>query len=147
MRDRYTGVCEVCGEQVSQQTNECPVCQTPVVWQGSRAWKTLYGSPDAYIRMLSIVPPDGFLGEELCRATGLPGFANQTEADRWGRAVRKMADDRRVQGIIRHAVDRVGRGRGALAYALNTLEKIVREIPKAKPAKRPTPGPEKPLLF
>jgi hypothetical protein len=138
MKDDYTGVCEACGEPVSQRVNECPVCGIPVVWRNSKIWKHLYGSPDTYGQLLSIVEPEEPAGAELCKLAGVSGFANQTEADRW----------RRAAGIARHAAGKKGRGRGAIAYAINLAEKIAREEPrpKAKPQPRPS-GDEKDFMI
>ncbi|NIV32721.1 MAG: hypothetical protein GWN58_25735 [Anaerolineae bacterium] len=141
MRDEYAGVCEVCGEEVSQRANECPICGIPVVWRRSREWKRLYGSPQACIRLLSVVEPEDPAGAELCRLAGVPGFANQTEADRWRRAAKKLGQNR-AAGIARHAVDRRGRGRGAVAYAINLAAKIAREKPKPRPKTPPAPTGE-----
>ena len=79
MRDDYTGVCEVCEEAVPQDVNECPVCGTPVVWRHSPIWKANFGSPDAAIRLLSIIEPEEELGAQLCRLAGVPGFAQQCQ--------------------------------------------------------------------
>jgi hypothetical protein len=147
MKDDYTGVCEVCGESVSQRANECPVCGIPVVWRNSKTWKHLYGSPDAYVQLLSIVEPEEPAGAELCRLAGVPGFANQTEADRWRRAARKLGQER-AAGVARHAAGKKGRGRGAIAYAINLAEKITREEPRPKVQPQPKPsGDEKDFMI
>jgi hypothetical protein len=149
MRDEYEGVCEVCQETVPQTANECPICGVPVVWRNSKAWKALYGSPDAYIRLLSVVEPEDKAGIELCQKAGLSGFANQTEAQRWARAARKLGYSR-MSGIVAWAT-RDKRGRGAIAHALNLAEKIVREEAIPKPKRSPMPavpmGEEKELIF
>jgi predicted RNA-binding Zn-ribbon protein involved in translation (DUF1610 family) len=139
MRDEYTGVCTMCGEAVSQRANECPICGIPVVWRNSREWKRLYGSPDACIRLLSVVAPEEPTGVELCKLAGVPGFANQTEADRWRRAAKKLGE-KRAAGIARHAAEKRGRGRAAIAYAVNLIEKIAREKPKPRPKRQPRPS-------
>jgi hypothetical protein len=147
MRDDYEGVCEACGEAVSQRVKECPICNTAVVWYNSRIWKQLYGSPDAYARLLSIVEPEEPAGAELCRLAGVPGFANQTEADRWRRAAKKLGGSR-AAGIARHAVEKKNRGRGAIAYAINLAEKITREAPKPKAKAQPQPtGSDKEFMI
>jgi hypothetical protein len=138
MRNEYESVCDVCGEAVSQRVRECPICNTAVVWYGSKIWKQLYGSPDAYARLLSIVAPEEPAGAELCRLAGLPGFANQTEADRWRRAAKKLGENR-AAGIARHAAEQRGQGRAAIAYAINLAEKITREAPKPKAKQQPRP--------
>ena len=127
MRDEYTGVCEVCEEEVPQTVNECPVCGTPVVWRNSTIWKTLFGSPDAAIRLLNIIEPEDPLGLELCQRAGVPGFANQTEADRWRRAIRKL-EDSRVRGIIAWVTEKK-KGRAAISHAINFAAKVAREQP------------------
>ena len=141
MRDEYPGVCPECQEQVPQTVNECPVCSTPVVWRNSKVWKAMYGSPDAAIRLLSVVEPEDVAGVELCRLAGVAGFANQTEAQRWGRAARKLGDNRML-GIARHAADKKGMGRAGIAYALNLAEKIAREEARPKPKEVPQPSQE-----
>lgn len=138
MRDEYVAVCSVCSEYVSQRVNECPYCGIPVVWRSSREWKRLYGSPEAYIKLLSVVEPEEPTGAELCRLAGVPGFANQTEADRWRRAAKKLPEHR-VMGIVRHAVGKRGKGRGAVAYAINLAARIARELPRPKPERAPAP--------
>lgn len=147
MKNDYEGVCAVCGEAVSQRVKECSICNTAVVWYSSKIWKQLYGSPDAYARLLSIVEPEETTGAELCKLAGVPGFANQTEADRWRRAAKKLGENRAL-GIARHAVEKRGRGRGAIAYAINLAEKIVRSEAKPKPKAQPKPsGDEKGFMI
>jgi len=148
LRDTYTGVCEVCSEEVPQCVKECPICGIPVVWRSSQAWKRLYGAPKAYIRLLSVVEPEEESGVLLCQLASVPGFANQTEADRWRRAVKKLSPHR-VLGIARHAVDKKGRNRAAICYAVNLVEKIVRQEPhpKAKPQPRPVTADDKGFMI
>jgi len=139
LRDEYTGVCEVCEEDVPQNVNECPVCGTPVVWRGSPLWKALFGSPDAAIRLLNVVEPEEQLGRELCDRAGVAGFANQTEADRWRRAIKKL-DKNRVRGIIEW-VTKKKRGRGAISHAINFAAKVARETPVQRKKASDTQGP------
>jgi len=147
LRDSYQGVCEVCSEPVGQSLNECPVCQTPIVWRNSPRWKLLFGSPDAYERLLNVVAPEETTGVELCRLAELPGFANQSEADRWRRVAKKLGESRML-GLVRHAIEKRGKGRAALAYALNLAEKISREQPRPRLQEGPRPsGQEKKVLF
>ena len=146
LRDTYEGTCPVCSEAVSQEVCECEICGTPVVWLHSPLWKQLWGSPADMSRRLSAIEPEDNAGKELCRLAGLPGFANQSEANRWGKAARKLGQPRML-GIARH-VTKNKRGRGALAHGLNLAEKIAREEKISKPKQRPDfSGEEKKLLF
>lgn len=145
-RDTYEGTCPVCSEAVSQKVCECEICGTPVVWLHSPLWKRLWGTPTDMIRRLSSVIAEDSTGRELCRLAGLPGFANQTEAKRWGIAARKLGPSR-MMGIVRWATKNK-RGRGSIAHALNLAEKIAREEKIDKPKQRPDySGEEKPVLF
>ena len=139
MRDEYTGVCSECQEEVPQTVNECPVCGLPVVWFNSKAWKALYGSPDAYVRLLSMVEPEDEAGRELCRLAGVAGFANQTEAQRWARAARKLGQAR-LRGIVKWVQGKGRKGRGMMAHALNLAEKIAREEKPKKAVDAPLVG-------
>ena len=136
LRDEYTGVCEVCQEDVPQTVNECPVCGTAVVWYNSPVWKSLFGSPDAFVRLLNVVEPEDGAGLELCRRASVSGFANQTEAQRWKRAYNKLGHSR-MMGIVEYVTKKGNRGRGVIAHALNTAEKIAREQKITKPQEGP----------
>ena len=52
--DEYTAPCPGCGEQLSQDVDHCEVCDAPVIWEGSRLWKGMYGPPKDAARMIRI---------------------------------------------------------------------------------------------
>jgi hypothetical protein len=52
--DEYTAPCPGCGEQLGQWMNHCEVCDKPVIWEGSRVWKGMYGPPKDAARMIRI---------------------------------------------------------------------------------------------
>jgi hypothetical protein len=127
-RDFYTGYCD-CGEEIGQEYDRCPFCRRSVVWRGSRLWRSMYGKPEDAIRRLSVIPPTDAAGEYLCRLVGVAGFANQGEAKRWARAVKKIGQPRAVDAARYIESHWKGRraGRGTISHALNLVEKIARE--------------------
>jgi hypothetical protein len=69
MVDEYTAPCPGCGEQLSQETDWCEVCKVPVIWEGSRVWKDLYGPPKDVARMIRV--NQVLTGEEVSRWTAI----------------------------------------------------------------------------
>jgi len=143
MRDEYQSPCPNCGEQVPQTVCECPVCGIKVIWRNSPAWRARFGNPNTMEQLLNQVPPKDPAGQELIRLARLNGFANQFEADRWARAVRKIGGAR-AMGIVRYAQQKKQyTGRALLAYTLAIVEKAARSVseqrePGPPPAKKPT---------
>lgn len=134
-RDSLEDDC-ICGERVGQDVDKCPHCRIPVIWYGSRVWRRLYGNAAAAEQRLSIIVPDDSRGEYLMRRAKLSGFANETEAKRWERAVRNLNS-----GTLTRTIDfcaRRSNGRGLVAHVLNTTDKQIREQ-KPKRAKAPPP--------
>lgn len=143
-RDEYTTACPVCYEQVGQDVNECPYCNTPIIWRHSKLWRRMYGNPSATERLLSIYPPDpdDVVGQELMRVSRTTGFANLTEKARWDKCRRHLDTDylRNIIGYCERkttnpGADRCPRSRrGIVVFSLNVAEKAVRDrkIPKQR---------------
>jgi len=134
-RDGYTAPCGACGEQVTQDSEECSCCGTPVVWRNSWEWKRLYGSSEQRIRELTLPGPDedDELGRELLAELGRAGFANTSQKKRWDKARRNISE-KDLRGMINHVLDGTNK-RGVLSHLLNWTDKVVREAkPKSKSA-------------
>ena len=130
LTDNYAGCCQ-CGESVPQTVNKCPSCGKWIVWYNSKAWKLLFGSPDAFVRSLSVVKPTDRAGIRLCELARVGGFANQTEAARWADCLRQLGEAHLLD-IIRYIAKQMQQkkargGRGIVVFALNIAEKNVRE--------------------
>jgi hypothetical protein len=123
--DNYTGQCQVCWSEVSQDVNECPDCGTPVVWANSKVWSHLYGSHKSAIAELEMVLPETVSGEFLMKACRLQGFPNASEQQDWAKAERWFGESE-MRSIVQY-VTRDKRGKAALAHALATARKKLRE--------------------
>lgn len=127
-RDNYTLPCSICGEQIGQEANECPSCQTPTVWRSSQMWKLLYGHPHQAILRLTRPAPDDddSLGQELLDKLNISGFANLAQKNRWDRA-RKKLKSTQTGAIIETCFQQHQDNRKAiLPHLLNWMEKAVR---------------------
>ena len=141
----YKGYCTPeCGEKVTQEMNECPVCRVKIVWLNSKVWKAKWGKPQDAIRRMSAVEPDPHdeAGQLLMQYARLDGFANQSEKDRWDAASRRLTPNR-IIGLVKWCKDakkqknqRRTSGRGLIGHALALIEKVARE---EKPVTRPAP--------
>ena len=131
-KDEYSGQCPVCEEMVSQSEDECS-CGNPIVWRGSKMWRSLYGDPDRALARLMIVVPEDKIGKRLVARAGLQGFANKTEGKRWERAVKNIGEGDLI-GIIDHAA-KTSAGRGMISFVLNMTDKRIRERPRVKTKK------------
>lgn len=121
----YTGQCTNCWAEVTQEMNECPSCQCPIVWENSKVWRDLYGPPSLRLTELEQVEPTTYSGRELCAQCNVGGFANQREADDWAKAERNFGQAE-LSSIIQY-VTKDKRGRAAMAHALATVRKKLRE--------------------
>lgn len=130
--EQYTLPCDICGEPVSQEDDECIVCGAPVVWLHSKTWRRLYGSPEARIRELTrpIPDDDDELGQELLATVGLAGFANISQKRRWDK-IRGKVPQAAIREEIEYAMSNTYR-RGVLPRVLNWGDKYIREHQPSK---------------
>ena len=128
----YTAKCTVCGEELSQRIDKCPVCGTPTVWFHSKIWRELYGNPKIAASLLELVQPTSRTGEELCIALGLDGFRSKAEDKDWAKAERALGMEK-MRGIIKYVTGTKNvRGRAGLSFAMNIARKRYDERPKLK---------------
>jgi len=137
MRDQYEASCPMCSESVSQDMDRCHCCEIPVIWEGSRVWKRLYGSPEAMKKKLTVFPPaeDDVAGNKLMALSGLTGFANITQRREWDRAVKKVGQDKAIQVVVwvsgqeKHQKN----PRGIVPHALNVIKMTARRTKRTRP--------------
>ena len=106
--EEYTAICPVCNEEVPQDVDECEVCGEPVVWKNSKLWKRKFGSPTVAIRNLDIIEPREPAGKLICKRAGIDGFANKSEAKRWGRCIRHLGQEKMIE-IVEICAKSVGK--------------------------------------
>jgi len=127
LRDEYPGTC-LCNEEVSQQDDQCPICNVPIVWRSSRVWRSQYGDPEKAIKRLSVTVPTDPIGKRICARAKEAGFANRGEYRRLRKAVKRIGEKQANECIdlcIRKKP--AASGRGLIAYILNALDKRARE--------------------
>ena len=129
--DTYTGQCTNCWATVTQTMNECPDCKIPVVWLKSRVWEDEFGSAKARIAQLRMVTPTTSSGEYLCATARVQAFSKKSDDIAWAKAEHWFGE-----AAMRSVVDYVTkdkRGRAAMAHALATARKKLREEKPSKP--------------
>lgn len=128
--DTYTGYCD-CGEEVTQEMAECPVCGNAIIWYNSRLWKQLHGSPKAAYSKLSRVEANDAAGRYLLSRARLSGFASQGEYDLW-----LTLSGGRDFKYVKNIVDSTSKwkngisGRGLVTAVMNRLAKTKQDEPK-----------------
>lgn len=131
--------CPVCEKRHYQNCAECLGCGLPVIWKGSSIWKELWGNPTTMIRRLNKITATDPAGVELMRVARQSGFANQSESDRWAKALRKLGPGA-MMDKVNYVCSKGMYGRPLIAYALNLVEKVSRDTKRpAKPATKRRP--------
>lgn len=85
-KESMTAQCPYCQGTLTQQDDACPGCKTPVIWEHSPLWKSLYGKPTAYrqrLRGVDLVPQTPLQIKAAFRFNGRKMFANKTQRKRF----------------------------------------------------------------
>jgi len=120
IRDEYTGWCDECGEEVSQDQNKCSVCGATIIWLGSSVWTNKFGSPAKVKQRLLAVKADtdDNAGQLLMAKAHQAGFKNKAEYRRW-QAARAVLSDRELVNVVKYCYQKGDRRRGLIAHVLN----------------------------
>lgn len=132
---QYRGYCD-CGNEITQQENECKYCGMRVIWHGSKAWKNLYGSPTTMINQLTLRVPTDNAGLYLFEQATLAGFNSQSDDTKWKTANRWFTQAELVS-IIDHAYAKGSRRHGLINHVMAIVNKKGRE---KRDLKRRKPG-------
>ncbi len=128
-KDLYTGRCSECNEAIAQFEDRCAICDTPVVWRGSKHWRQMYGQPSPAENLLLRTPSD-LAGIDLVAAAGVKAFPTPSALVRWEHIIETMSQ-LKLQSIVSRCHNSL-RGkknglRGLIPYVLNSCEKFIRE--------------------
>lgn len=128
--EQYCGQCPICRDNnrltwISQEQNQCEVCGTPIVWQNSPLWRSIYGSPDEVIRQFRAIPAVTKSGQALLLNAGLPGWFAVSDSATWQKAVEMFGELEMTR--IANFVTQKKTGHPAIRYAINIAKKKIRE--------------------
>ncbi len=122
----YLGQCPECLEEnkltmVSQREDRCPVCNTVIIWVGSKLWNSIYGSSTQRIRQMRAIPATTQSGKHLMRAAGIDGWRSKADADTWQKAVKQFGELQMTR--VANYVTKDKAGTPAIIHAVATANK------------------------